>query len=240
MLRAAIFYLLFYGWTVVLSPFYVPLMLLPRRQFRTATRFWVRGAVLAMRAGLGITHEIRGRENLPPEPFLIASKHQSMWETQILNLVFYNCIFILKRSLLSVPLVGWFVRCAGMIDVDRSAGAAAMRRMLRMAKERVAEGHSIVIFPEGTRTKVGDAPPYQPGIIALYRTLELPVVPVALNSGFFWPRREFVKKSGCIVMEILPPISPGLSRQEFMDKLKNRIQSATDRLEAEAKAKAKK
>ena len=234
MCRAILFYFLFYGWTVALCPLYVPLMLLPRRHFRTAARFWVRGGVLAMRLGLGITHEIRGKDNLPRKPFLLASKHQSMWETQVFNLIFYDCIFILKKSLLSVPFVGWFVRCAGMIDVDRSAGVASMRRMLRIAKERVSEGHTIIIFPEGTRTKVGDSPSYQPGIAALYRELDLPVVPVALNSGCFWPRRRFVKQSGCIVVEFLPPINPGLERHEFLAELKNRIQQATDRLEAEA------
>lgn len=234
MLRAVVFSILFYSWTVLLCPLYVPLMLLPRRHFRKATRFWVRGGLLAMRIGLGITHEIRGRENLPEGPFLVASKHQSMWETQIFNLLFYDCVFVLKRSLLAVPLVGWFMWRAGMIDVDRSAGAAAMRRMLRTARARVDQGHTIVIFPEGTRTKSGTCPPYQPGIAALYRDLDLPVVPVALNSGCYWPRRSFIKRPGCIVLEFLPPIAPGLERHAFMAELRTRIQTATDKLEAEA------
>jgi len=233
-LRATIFWFLFYVWTVLLCPIYALLMILPRRLFRKATRFWVRGSVIIIRVTLGITYEIRGREHLPADPFLVASKHQSMWETLIFNLIFYDCIFVLKRSLLAVPLVGWFMWRAGMIDVDRSAGAAAMRKMLRTARIRISEGHTIIIFPEGTRTKARTTPPYQPGIAALYRDLDLPVVPVALNSGSYWPRRSFVKRPGCIVMEFLPPIVPGLDRHEFMAELQERIQGATDKLEVEA------
>jgi 1-acyl-sn-glycerol-3-phosphate acyltransferase len=232
--RAIFFSIIFYSWTVVLCPLYVPLMILPRRYFRKATRFWVRGGFLAMRFGLGITHEIRGRENIPDGPIMIASKHQSMWDTQIYNLIFYDCIFVIKRSLLAVPLVGWFMWRAGMIAVDRKAGTAAMRQLLRDARKSVENGHTIVIFPEGTRTKAGTPGRYQPGVAALYRELGLPVVPVALNSGSYWPRRAFIKRPGRIVLEFLPAIEPGLDRKAFMKVLEERIETATVLLEKEA------
>tara|TARA_A100001388_G_C28534671_1_gene387314 strand:- start:37 stop:675 length:639 start_codon:yes stop_codon:yes gene_type:complete len=209
-------------------------MILPRGYFRKATRFWVRGGFLTMKYGLGITHEIRGLENIPNGPIMIASKHQSMWDTQIYNLIFYDCIFVLKRSLLAVPLVGWFMWRAGMIAVDRRAGAAAMRKLLRDARTSVENGHTIVIFPEGTRMPPGERGCYQPGVAALYKELGLPVVPVALNSGTYWPRRAFKKRPGCIVLEFLPAIEPGLDRHDFMKELEEQIETATASLEQQA------
>lgn len=234
MVRAIFFAIIFYSWTAVLCPLYVPLMILPRRYFRKATRFWVRGGFRAMRFGLGITHEIRGRENIPNGPIMIASKHQSMWDTQIYNLIFYDCIFVLKRSLLAVPLVGWFMWRAGMIAVDRKAGTAAMRQLMRDARKSVENGHTIIIFPEGTRMPAGERGRYQPGVAGLYKELGLPVVPVALNSGTYWPRRAFIKRPGRIVLEFLPAIEPGLDRHSFMKELEERIESATAFLEKEA------
>ena len=187
-----------------------------------------------MKYGLGITHEIRGLENIPNGPIMIASKHQSMWDTQIYNLIFYDCIFVLKRSLLAVPLVGWFMWRAGMIAVDRRAGAAAMRKLLRDARTSVENGHTIVIFPEGTRMPPGERGCYQPGVAALYKELGLPVVPGALNSGTYWPRRAFKKRPGCIVLEFLPAIEPGLDRHDFMKELEEQIETATASLEQQA------
>ena len=234
MVRAIFFAIIFYSWTVLLCPLYVLLMILPRGYFRKATRFWVRGGFLAMKYGLGITHEIRGLENIPDGPIMIASKHQSMWDTQIYNLIFYDCIFVLKRSLLAVPLVGWFMWRAGMIAVDRKAGAAAMRKLLRDARTSVENGHTIVIFPEGTRMPPGERGCYQPGVAALYKELGLPVVPVALNSGTYWPRRAFKKRPGCIVLEFLPAIEPGLDRHDFMKELEEQVETATASLEQRA------
>ncbi|MBO42717.1 MAG: 1-acyl-sn-glycerol-3-phosphate acyltransferase [Rhodospirillaceae bacterium] len=234
LVRAIFFAIIFYSWTFLLCPLYVPLMILPRGYFRKATRFWVRGGFLTMKYGLGITHEIRGLENIPNGPIMIASKHQSMWDTQIYNLIFYDCIFVLKRSLLAVPLVGWFMWRAGMIAVDRRAGAAAMRKLLRDARTSVENGHTIVIFPEGTRMPPGERGCYQPGVAALYKELGLPVVPVALNSGTYWPRRAFKKRPGCIVLEFLPAIEPGLDRHDFMKELEEQIETATASLEQQA------
>lgn len=234
MVRAIFFAIIFYSWTALLCPLYVPLMILPRRYFRKATRFWVRGGFQAMRFGLGITHEIRGRENIPDGPIMIASKHQSMWDTQIYNLIFYDCIFVLKRSLLAVPLIGWFMWRAGMIAVDRKAGTGAMRQLLRDARKSVKNGHTIIIFPEGTRMPAGKRGRYQPGIAGLYKELGLPVVPVALNSGTYWPRRAFIKRPGRIVLKFLPAIEPGLDRHTFMKELEERIEAATASLEKEA------
>jgi 1-acyl-sn-glycerol-3-phosphate acyltransferase len=119
---------------------------------------------------------------------------------------------------------------AGNIAVARGEGSAALRGMLKQAKAAIADGRSIVIFPEGTRVAPGDQRPYQVGTTALYRQLGVPVVPVALNSGLFWGRRKWVKRPGTITLEILPPIAPGLAREVFMATLRERIEAATTRL----------
>jgi 1-acyl-sn-glycerol-3-phosphate acyltransferase len=232
-LRAISFVVCFYGWTVALCPFYVPLMLLPRPWFRVMTRFWTRGAVLFSRVCLGIDYEVSGREHIPDGPFIVAAKHQSMWETLIFNMLFPDCAFILKRSLFAVPLVGWFMWRAGMVAVDRTAGASALRKMVREARRVMAEGRPLIIFPEGTRVAPKTRRPYQPGVAALHRELDMPVLPVALNSGSFWPRRTFVKRPGTISVAILPAIEPGLDRRDFMARLERDIESEMARLEQE-------
>src|SRR5213075_14034 len=123
---------------------------------------------------------------------------------------------VLKRELLFIPVVGWAMARAGNIAVERGDGATALRGLVRQAKAVIADGRSILIFPEGTRVAVGDERPYQVGTAALYRQLGVPVVPVALNSGLFWGRHQWVKRPGVITLEILPPIAPGLSRAVFM------------------------
>ena len=134
---------------------------------------------------------------------------------------------MLKKELLSIPLFGWFLKRAGMIAVDRKGGASALRSMARQATETLESGRSILIFPEGTRVAPGQTRPYQPGVAALYTQQKVPVVPVALNSGLFWGRRAFFKKPGTIVVQILPPIPPGLDRKAFMRDLESRIEPAS-------------
>ena len=142
---------------------------------------------------------------------------------------------MLKRELLFIPIVGWAMARAGNIAVERGDGAKALRGLVRQAKAAIAEGRSILIFPEGTRTPVGSQRPYQVGTAALYRQLGVPVVPVALNSGLFWGRRKFIKWPGIIDVEVLPPIPPGLDRETFMATLRERIEGATARLVAGAR-----
>ena len=142
--------------------------------------------------------------------------------------------YVLKRELLFVPLYGWYARAAGMIAVDRSAGAAALRHLVKAGQDALAQGRQIVIFPEGTRTAPGTHRPYQPGIAALYARAGLPVVPVATDSGLFWGRRAFHKRPGTITVAVLPPVAPGLGREAFLTRLTDAIEGETDRLLASA------
>jgi len=234
--RSYAFVTVFYGWTSLLSPIYVPLMLLPRRAFWFMCWLWVRSCLFIVRHVAGIRCEVRGRENVPKGAVIIASKHQSAWDTLIFNVHFQDCVYVLKRELFFVPCFGWFMWRIGMIGVNRSAGASALRGLVVQAKDRIAQGRSVVIFPQGTRTPSGAYRPYLPGVAALYQQGDAPVVPVALNSGIYWPRRAVWKQPGCIILEYLPPIPPGLSRREFMETLRDRIETATKRLEEEGEA----
>jgi 1-acyl-sn-glycerol-3-phosphate acyltransferase len=183
-----------------------------------------------LRVTVGLTHRVVGRENLPAGPAILASKHQSSWETLSFTLLFDDIAIVLKRELLFIPVVGWAMARAGNVAVTRGDGAAALRGLVKQAKAAVAEGRSIVIFPEGTRVTPGDSRPYQVGTAALYRQLGVPVVPIALNSGLFWGRRKWIKRPGVLTLEILPPIQPGLPRDAFMKTLQESIEGATARL----------
>jgi 1-acyl-sn-glycerol-3-phosphate acyltransferase len=221
-LRSLAFNVGWYLGTTVLAIVGMPLLLAPRRWVVGWARLWIVFVLWWLRVTVGLTHRVVGRENLPAGPAILASKHQSSWETLSFTLLFDDIAIVLKRELLFIPVVGWAMARAGNVAVTRGDGAAALRGLVKQAKAAVAEGRSIVIFPEGTRVTPGDSRPYQVGTAALYRQLGVPVVPIALNSGLFWGRRTWI--------EILPPIQPGLPRDAFMKTLQESIEGATARL----------
>ena len=188
-----------------------------------------------LRVIVGTKLEVRGREKLPGGACLVAAKHQSAWETFGLIPLFRDPALLMKRELFWIPLHGWFSSKFEMIPVDRDKGPAALRGMLREAKKRVAQGREIIIFPEGTRRVPGAPSDYKTGVLLLYEALGIPCVPLALNSGVFWPRRSFVRKPGTIIVEFLDPIPPGLPRAEFLERLIAAIEAASARLLAESK-----
>jgi 1-acyl-sn-glycerol-3-phosphate acyltransferase len=225
-LRSALFNLLYGVWTGSLHILCLPLLLGPRSWTQAAGGLWIDGTLFLLKHVVGLDYRIEGAENLPAGAAVYAAKHQSAWETLFLSRYLNFPAFILKKELLSIPLFGWFIAKAGMIAVDRKAGASALRQMAKAAAETLESGRSILIFPEGTRVAPGLTRPYQPGVAALYTQLKVPVVPVALNSGLFWGRRAFVKKPGTITVQILPPIQPGLDRKAVMKALETRLETA--------------
>lgn len=229
-LRSLLFNVGWYAGTTVIAIVGVPLLAFPRRVVVGWSHFWIVFCLAWLRLTCRLTHRLGGLENMPAGPVIIASKHQSTWETLAFALLFPNAAIVLKRELLFIPVVGWAMARAGHIGVERGDGAAALRGLVRRAKAAIAEGRSILIYPEGTRTPVGSQKPYQVGTAALYRQLGVPVVPVALNSGLFWGRRKFIKRPGVIDVEILPAIPPGLDRKVFMATLRDRVEGATERL----------
>jgi 1-acyl-sn-glycerol-3-phosphate acyltransferase len=213
LVRSAAFALVFYGWTVIAVLLSFPISLLGTPAIRSWTRGWARVHRWCAAWLLGIRSRVEGQ---PPQgPVLVAPKHQSMFETIEIMLMLEEPAVVLKRELADIPLWGWVVRRYGVIPVDRSGGAAALRRMMRAAEAAIAEGRPIVIFPEGTRVPPGRKPPLQPGFAGLYRALKLPVAAVALNSGRLWPRGRFVKRPGIVTIRFAPLLPPGLPRKEI-------------------------
>jgi 1-acyl-sn-glycerol-3-phosphate acyltransferase len=234
-LRSLAFNVALYLYTAVVSILGTPVFLASRRSAARFGAAWATGALVLLRWTVGLSHEVRGRENLPAGPAIIAMKHQSAWDTFAVTVVFTDPAIVLKKELLLIPFYGWYLWKAGMIAVDRAAGSAALKRLLTAARRAAEDGRPIVIFPEGTRTPVGARVAYQPGVIALYRDLGLPLVPVAVNSGLFWRRRSFAKHPGRIIVDILPPIPPGGDRRAVMAELQERIETATADLVAAAR-----
>lgn len=232
-LRALLYQLVFGLWTTLLGIAFLPLLLgTPLMMMRFGT-FWAAGTLWLLRLCVGLDYELRGREHLPAGPVLIAMKHQSAWDTFAAPVIFRNAAMVVKRELGWVPFYGWYLLKAGMIPIDRSGRASALRRMVRGGEKALAQGRSILIFPEGTRSAVGARVPYQQGVAALYRQLGVPLVPVAVNSGLFWGRRHFLKRPGRITVEILPAIAPGGERRAVMAELEARVETATARLVGE-------
>lgn len=209
--------------------------LLGRGPARQLSRIWSRLVAGGLRVIAGISHESQGTAHFAVAPAIVAAKHQSMWETVRLFLDLPTACFVLKEELGRIPFFGWYARATGFIFVDRSAGAKALKKMVDDARDAITAGAThIVIFPEGTRAPVGTGLPYQPGVAALARALELPVIPVAHNSGCFWRHPGITKVSGRISLVALPPISPQTPRAALMAQLEAGIEAATRQLEAKA------
>lgn len=229
-MRPVLFTILFYGWTLLAGVAVLPLLLGPPRPVMAFSRLWIRGALWLLRVTVGLSHRVVGRENIPAGPALFAVKHQSAWDTLAINLIVRDAAIVLKRELTWIPLFGWCLIRTRQIAIDRAAGVSALRGMVKAARNALSEGRPIVIYPEGTRVAPGVKQPYHAGVSALYAALEVPVVPVALNSGVFWPRRSLKLRPGVITIEFLPPLSPDLSRRDFIETLETTIEAATERL----------
>ena len=235
LIRSCAFLALSLGVMLFLGVTTLPTLLLARR-LAARVPVWFAGVqlfLLDVVAGLRI--EVRGRNNLPDGPALIAVKHQSALETYALVRLFPDACFIIKQEIVRIPVVGWFISAMDCLAIDRRAGLSALRRILGHAATVASEGRCMVIFPEGTRTAPGERVAYQRGVAGLYATLGVPVVPVALNSGVFWPRRQIRKTPGCAVMAFLEAIPPALPRARFMEELESRIESGTRELVSEAR-----
>jgi len=235
-LRSLVFNVLFYLVLVVLCVIAIPTLLLPRPALMALEATWANTSLFLMRVVCNIRIEFRGVEKIPKGPLLIASKHQSFWETFALARFFEHPLFILKRELMMIPVFGWLLKKAGMIEVERGGGPRSLLKTLKRAAAEVKLGRQLVIFPEGTRTAPGAPPHYKAGVAQIYVESGVPCLPVALNSGLFWPRRTFMRYPGTLVVEFLDPLPPGLPRDEFMARLRDQIETATSRIVDAARA----
>ena len=239
LVRSIAFNVLFYLNTALHLLIGLPTFFMPYRAIIAVARSWGRCNLVLLRLVVGIDYEVRGRENIPRGAAIAAVKHQSAWETFALVPLFANPVFILKRELQWIPIFGWLTIKGRMIPVNRGGGSQALIAMAERARIELAEGRQLLIFPEGTRRPAGAEPRYKFGVAHLYATEGVPCVPVALNSGLFWPRRSIRMRPGTVVVEFLAPIAPGLSKDAFFKRLQHDIETATARLIAEAKTKIK-
>jgi 1-acyl-sn-glycerol-3-phosphate acyltransferase len=228
--RSVLFNVLYYLNLIVWMIAALPTLAMPRGAFMWVARVWAGSSLWLLRVVAGTDVEFRGVEKIPPGGLLVASKHQSLWETFALLRIFDDPAFVLKRELMWIPLFGWYAWRAESVPIDRKGGSAALAAMNKRAREEVARGRQLIIFPEGTRRAPGAPPAYKYGIAHLYSRLGVPCLPIALNSGRFWPRRKMLRHPGTIVVQILDPIQPGMPRDAFFARLQEVIEPASNAL----------
>jgi 1-acyl-sn-glycerol-3-phosphate acyltransferase len=196
-------------------------------------RFWTRVTIFAARVICGIEYRIIGREHIPDTATIVLAKHQSTWETFFFLQLFPPQVWLLKRELLRIPFFGWGLAMLRPIAIDRADKLSALRQLVQQGRERLARGLWIVIFPEGTRTRPGESLPFARGGALLATKTNTPVLPIALNSGNFWPKDSFLKRAGTITVSIGKPIDPsGYKPEELNAYVQNWIESETLRLQS--------
>ncbi len=233
-IRSLAFNIIHYLNLMVFMAVLTPLLLGPRSGAMWAMRSWAKSADFWYKLIIGVEIEIRGCENIIHGPCIVASKHQSLWETYSLLYLFDDPAMILKNELNWIPFFGWWSMKFQMVSVKRGGRSKTIKSLLESARKRIAEGRQIIIFPEGTRRPPGAEPHYKRGVTAMYMDLGVPCLPVALNAGLYWPRRRFLRYPGRLILEILPAIQPGMERDEFSCLLQTSIETTSDRLLLEA------
>jgi 1-acyl-sn-glycerol-3-phosphate acyltransferase len=233
--RSFLFNLCFYLNTCLWLVIALPTFFMPYWGILEVAKAWGRTNLFLLRTIAGIRFELRGREKIGKGALIVAAKHQSAWETFALLTLFDSPTFIMKRELQWIPIFGWLTIKGRMVSIDRGAGVQALTAMAERARVELARGRQLIIFPEGTRRPVGAEPRYKFGVAHLYQAEGVPCLPVALNSGLFWPRRTFLRHPGTVVVEILDPIPPGLDKSDFFKRLQDQIETATNRLVEEAR-----
>jgi 1-acyl-sn-glycerol-3-phosphate acyltransferase len=239
-IRSLIFNVLFYVNVIVHMIAALPTFVLPAAALRAFVRSYARTSLWLLRVICGTRVDWRGGENIPRGACIVACKHQSAWDTFALYALLDDPAYVLKRELMWIPLFGWYMWKAGLIAIDRGAGLSALSRMTARAQQALRVSRQLVIFPEGTRRPPGAEPAYKPGVAYLYSRAGVPCVPLALNSGLFWPRRSWLRLPGTIVVEACEAIPPGLDRKVFFARLQTVVEEATARLIKEAEAEIRK
>jgi len=232
-IRSLLFILWLYGSMAFFGILCSPLLLFPVPAAMAVIRWWAKAVLWGARWIVGIRVEFRGLAHRPEGPALIAGKHLSMLDTIAPFVVLKQPAYVLKQSLIYLPFLGWYALKTKMVAIRREEAARALKAMVTACRTRLNESRQILIFPEGTRSDVGDDPDYKPGVAALYRDLEVPCHLLATNSGQFWPGHGIDRKPGTVVFEFLPPLPAGMKRGELMTQMKDRLEAASNRLIAE-------
>ena len=236
-LRSFVFNVAFYVNIIVLMIIGLPLILFGRHGVFFMARLWSASSLWLLKTLCGLKVEFRGVENLPQGGYILAAKHQSFLETFALLRHAHDFAIIFKRQLVWIPLFGLYLVGGRQIAIDRSHGRAALTQIVAKARAVLSDGRQIMIYPEGTRRPPGAAPRYKYGVAVIYAENGAPCVPVAVNTGLYWGRRNSTRRPGVAVIEYLPAIPPGLDRDVFAARLENTMEQACARLNAEAVAK---
>ena len=230
LLLTILFYSALALWTILMGILSLPFIFFPSKYIRFPAKTWIKGIFILLEYICGVTHEVRGCNNLTNEPLIIVSKHQSAFETFALYYYLENSFFIHKKQLFYIPIFGQYLLKSNMVSIDRAGQAKAMRKMISDVKKKLDHGSTIIIFPEGTRKKPGEKTDYKTGFIGIYNTTKRKLQPVALNSGLSWQKGIKIIKKGHIVIEFLPQIETGINKKEVLEKVERSIESATNKL----------
>lgn len=228
--RSLVFNCLFYVNLIGLMLIGLPLLFWGPRGIFWLARTWGYTSLWLLRVICQLDVEYRGTKNIPKGGYIIAPKHQSIWETFALLPLFEDFTFILKRELIWIPIFGWYLKAANQIAINRARGSSALNEATLRAAEALEAGRSVFIFPEGTRRPAGAPPQYKFGVANIYATTGARCLPIALNSGLFWPRRSFLKNPGKVLVQVLPLIDSGLGKLEFLRQLSEQMEAATNEL----------
>ena len=230
-LRSVLFNLAFYINLIVRMVLFSPAYFVwPRHKAWSVPKNWVLSNHWLQEKIVGTTFTIEGLENIPDGGYILAPKHQSFWDAYALLPWVKDAVYILKRELMWIPLFGWYIAKMRMIPVDRGARGKVMAAVLDRTRAEMAKGRQLIIYPEGTRRAPGAPPDYKYGIARLYGSVGVPVVPVVMHPGLFWPRRKFLRYPGHFKVKILPPIPPGLDPDAFLARLVGVMEEESDRL----------
>ncbi len=235
LITSFLFLILLNLWGIIIPILYCPTFITKNTKIADhGAKIWSQFCLFMLRKICRIDHNIIGLEKLPKnEVFIIASKHQSTWETIVMHLIFNAPAYCYKKELLKIPFYGWYLKIMTGIAIDREGGVKSLKNLITQTKKCLLKKHNVIIFPQGTRVPVGastDQYPYLSGIAALYNACDVKIVPAALNSGMFWDQKKILKKPGTITLEFLDPISPGLSKKEFMFLLEREIEGKSNAL----------
>ncbi|MEG3637714.1 lysophospholipid acyltransferase family protein [Magnetococcus sp. PR-3] len=234
-LRSILFFLLFCVGIVLFGLLITAVWLITPLTFRRwLAKQWANYNLWMLKWICGLKHEVIGHENLPPAPFVILSKHQSEWETVTFHTLFPFFAFVLKQSLKWIPIFGWALAATKQIFINRSQGTEALRLLAKEGKTAMEQGDCVLIFPEGTRMPAGEVGDYKPGGVMLAMAAGAPIIPVAHDAGYYWPKGSLLKKSGTIRVKIGKPIPteglPKNARKQVMAQVQTDIEQMVEEL----------
>ena len=229
-IRSYLFKAIFYLWTAIFCILYIPLMWISQDKLIACKRFWSYGVLIILRFIMNTRLEIKGQHNIPIGGAVLATKHQSSFDTFVMHTIVKKPAFIMKKELLKIPLYGSFCLKTGMIPVDRDGGLKALKDLMQKSLDAINDDRQVIIFPEGSRTIPGNKVDYQSGVYGVYKYTKLPVIPVALNSGLYWPKKGHLLSGKVITFDFLDAIEPGKSKDDFMQIPQDRIESKSDQL----------